>query len=392
MIRIKMKKPVVLLSIIFPLCLQAQQHPYKELGLGNYAVGYADTVLFNANEHYNAYDYSGPSPLFIKVWFPLTSRSEAPFLPYSAFREASLPNTLRAVYGALMEQMKLHFIEYSLSETAVTYEALDFSPHTVDEVAMAIQGMQSRSVQAALPLQANLPVIVYHHGSQGLADENVLMAEYFGSRGYIFIASNFHLPYPEKQYGLHECLMDNPSAAKCVLDFAGYISPNGARYFVGHSWGAQVGWTLLQNYNAIDAFVSLETTIEWKTDTLEIKDKWPYVYTAIHKQAQPYSMPILMLAFTENDKPFDFFKDVKAEEMIQGGSRDFFDHEAYTSNYFMRYFLRDQYMQADTAALGGQFNLYIHHLELIHAFFESQKAGKLLELSPFQERFYLQRL
>ena len=41
-------------------------------------------------------------------------------------------------------------------------------------------------------------------------------------------------------------------------------------FYIGHSWGAQAGWYTLHEKNLADAFVSLETTIEFKTDTNEL--------------------------------------------------------------------------------------------------------------------------
>ena len=78
--------------------------------------------------------------------------------------------------------------------------------------------------------------------------------------------------------------------------------------------------------------------------------------------------------------------------MVQGGSIGFFEHEAYTSNYFMRYFVRDQFKQPDSTALGHQFYLYTKHLQLIEAFIDSHRKGLELDFTAFQELFYLQRL
>jgi pimeloyl-ACP methyl ester carboxylesterase len=52
-------------------------------------------------------------------------------------------------------------------------------------------------------------------------------------------------------------------------------------FYIGHSWGAQEGWCTLHEPGLADAFISLETTMEWKTDTAEVRDKWPHVLDAI---------------------------------------------------------------------------------------------------------------
>jgi dienelactone hydrolase len=45
----------------------------------------------------------------------------------------------------------------------------------------------AHAFRAALSQGTSRPVIVCHHGSQGLSAENHLMAEYFASRGYGFV-------------------------------------------------------------------------------------------------------------------------------------------------------------------------------------------------------------
>jgi hypothetical protein len=104
------------------------------------------------------------------------------------------------------------------------------------EVLDLIKLTQTRSTRLKLEPDLNYPVIVYHHGSQGMTDENSIMAEYFASRGYIFVSANFHLPYPNTIYGLlpYDLEKDNKhnqSSARNVIHFAKSISTNNQVFY-----------------------------------------------------------------------------------------------------------------------------------------------------------------
>jgi hypothetical protein len=66
----------------------------------------------------------------------------------------------------------------------------------------------------------------------------------------------------------------------------------------------------------------METTIEFKTDSVQIKEMWPYVYDALKTKRNKFSIPILLFAATEEDKPFEFFEGVSNKEMIHASYKE----------------------------------------------------------------------
>src|SRR5690606_34502193 len=146
-------------------------------------------------------------------------------------------------------------------------EPIDYGNLSHAEILKKIKDTPTQTVRSKLT-KKTFPVIVYHHGSQGLSDENSIMAEYFASHGYIFISCNFHLPYPDMPFGLLPYDLEtkskhNQSSAKTILKFARNLAQDKGVYFIGHSWGAQEGWCFLNEENYADAFISMETTIEF---------------------------------------------------------------------------------------------------------------------------------
>ncbi len=359
-----------------------------EVPLGAMDVGFADTVLFNPTEGFSDYGYSGPAPLFVQHWFSLKGKQAGPALTYGALRERSVPDELGPVYAALRDQMDTMFIAYDLKESFPDYEAIDYAV-SYDEVLAQVMTTPTRSHRAQPTRRSTAPVIVYHHGSQGASDENVAMAEYFSSRGYDFVSANFHWPHADAPYGM-EGFANDPRALREVVRYARTLTTSDSVFFIGHSWGAQMGWCALHEPGPVKAFVSLETTIEAKTDTNEIKDKWASVYDALVTREQYIPMPVLLMANTQVDAPFAFFA-ASCAAGLHVSAKEPFGHESYTSAFLLRHFHRDRFPQPDSVAMAEQVALYAAHLQLIEAFFHALRTGTEFPRERFQEQFFLNR-
>ena len=162
-------------------------------------------------------------------------------------------------------------------------------------------------------------------------------------------------------------------------------------FFVGHSWGAQEGWCFLHEKGWADAFVSMETTIEFKeiADSLLIKERWPQVYEVLKTQNKQFALPILLFADTGLDEPFHFFAGKSSKEMLHVSPKTAFDHESFNATFLMRYFVRDRFPQSDENRMKEQLDLYYEHLQLIEAFFQSVQCTKSVDRESFKRVFYI---
>ncbi|MBK9592579.1 MAG: hypothetical protein IPO32_14145 [Crocinitomicaceae bacterium] len=382
-------KPILsITALVICLSSSAQDSFYTELEMGKYDVGFFDTLLYSDSSQYNQYGYTGPAPLFVQVWHPIKPTSEAKHLCYGDFRNRKLPVPLSNVYEKLNSQAKAVFIEANIATDLSTYEAIDYISFSYEDVLEKIKTTRTKSIYSRIQKKTKYPVIVYHHGTQGVSDENYVMAEYFASKGYIFVTANFHLPYTELIYGLSESVTNDQSKIKTVIDFAKTLSSNQHTFYAGHSWGAQTGWCFLHEGDWADAFVSLETTIEYKTDTAQIKDMWPYVYDVVKTKNRKYEIPILMFANTQLDEPFHFFKNSCTKELYSVSIKEYFEHNSFTSVFLMRYFWRTAFTQPDTEILNGQLKMYILHLEMMDDFFQSVMQKKQLDPDNYTADFY----
>lgn len=375
----------------FVICFNgtAQDSFYTELEMGKYHVGFFDTLIYSDSSQYNQYGYSGAAPIFVQIWHPIKPVSNPKYLCYGDFRKHQLPDALNTVYDNLNAQADAIFIDANISTALSTYEAIDYNSFSYEDILKKIKTTPTKSIASGIAKKTKYPVIVYHHGSQGVSDENYAMAEYFASKGYIFVSANFHLPYPNVIFGLTESVTNDQSRIKTLIDFAKTLSSNQHTFYTGHSWGAQTGWCFLHESEWADAFVSMETTLEFKTDTSQIKDMWPFVYDAVKTKKSNYDIPILMFANTQLDQPFEFFKNNCSKELYSVSIKDYFEHNSYTSVFLMRYFWRSAFNQPDTDILSGQLKMYTLHLKMMDDFFQSVMQKKQLNPENYKADFYI---
>jgi dienelactone hydrolase len=385
------------LIIIYFLCLsvltvKGQGSYYDHIEFGKYRINYSDSIIYDPEIKYKQYGYSGSSPLFVQIWFPSIKSKVEKRLKFGEYKLNKVPAELSQVYEKLTAQMDEMLIRDGIENDIVTDTPINYGNLTTHEILQKINLSHTISSRSKIDSKLDYPVIVYHHGSQGMSFENSVMAEFFASHGYVFIASNFHLPYEGTLYGLLPYQLEkenkhNQSSAKALINFAKSISTQDKIFFIGHSWGAQEGWCFLNDSNWVDAFVSLETTIEFKTDTTRIKELWPYVWDAIKVKRNKFSIPILLVASEDGDTNFDFFKNINSNEIIFASYKKPFAHNSYTSMYMIRYFLRKDINQPDSEMLLSQIKGYSEHLKMILAFFKSLLKNEKLNLSPFNKSF-----
>lgn len=186
-----------LLFVILGLLVRSAHAQLEE----RYAIGFADTLLFNDSLHYTGFGYDGPAPLFVQAWFPVEDAPRTPLLTGHQLRDVHVSGSLERVHAELLLRMDSAFIEYDLRYAFNNDSLIDYAPFNVEQVKDTLMAMPTSARRARLRTDTARPVIVYHHGSGGFSDENRAMAETFASFGFIVLACNFHWPLENRPYG-----------------------------------------------------------------------------------------------------------------------------------------------------------------------------------------------
>ncbi|MCB0841616.1 MAG: hypothetical protein KDD99_33345, partial [Bacteroidetes bacterium] len=66
-----MKLLTSLFFYLTSLTVIAQSSFYDNIQLGDYTVGFYDSIIFCTDEKYAQYEYEGDTPLFLQIWQPI---------------------------------------------------------------------------------------------------------------------------------------------------------------------------------------------------------------------------------------------------------------------------------------------------------------------------------
>jgi hypothetical protein len=366
-------KIITLFIFLQSFAIKAQENFYNFIKPGDFQVGFVDTTIFDLKYQYETYDYKGMKPYFLQIWHPVPENSNSQhFLYFRDFFENRKNEKLRTIQKQLENYQKEIIISDCIAENLETGEAGNYGDYSYEDIFNLIGKIETRSIMRPIDSISSYPIIIYHHGSQSNSFENFAMAEYFASRGYIFVAANFHLPYENTVFGLKpfEKLIkdEDEESLRTVLKFAQSLSNSSSVFFIGHSWGAQMGFRTFDGDSTINGLISLETTIEFKSDYGKIEEMWPEVYQKVVVNKSYYPFPILLCAATGQAEPFDFFKNLNAPQITFAPTTEQFEHNAYTSIFYLRYFLDKNIPQSDKLVLKDRLTLYARHLEFIGNF------------------------
>lgn len=374
---------MLIFCLIFGKCLalQAQENLYDFIKTGNFEVGFRDTLIFDYDNEYQAYGYDGPKPYFIQIWHPITvkNNSSKPLTFHDFFRSKTDTN-LSVIRNQLVKHYQEAVVRDYIEENLETGQANDFGSYSYQDISGLMGNIETKSLYMPRIESNQLPVIIYHHGSQSFSFENYMMAEYFASRGFIFVSANYHLPYENTLFGLKpfEQIVkeEEEQDLRTILQFSESLSGSKSVFFIGHSWGAQMGFRTLDKDTRIKGFVSLETTIEYKTDWKKIEEMWPEVYQKVLVEHAEYPFPVLLCAATGKEEPFPFFETLRAPQLVYASTKETFEHNAYLSAFYLRLCLDGSIRQRDTETLRDRLVLYVKHLELINEFIDGICKGK----------------
>lgn len=340
---------------------------------------WADTILYLKGSTFEGYGYSGYEPLPVKVWYSQTTSIASKESTLNDMLVPSFPAPLRGLEAAMREALHAKVVEEFLSIDCDGNAIPGFHTDFLDQVLNFPTGFGS----APFLTSTNRPVVIYHHGAQGFPEENLELIRLLVHEGFVVLSANFQMPYPGLPFGSKPWqgqVPPNPlQGLAALLDFGHTLTTNGV-FVIGHSWGAQNGWMLLPGTELVKAFVSLETTLEFKEDSASIQTFWPELYAHLFEDKVVLNVPVLAAAGTEKDKPFVWFSS-EAPQLLCASTKSRFDHNAFLSAYYWR--LNLSFPQGDSDLLLHQRSIYQELNELIvHFLHEESPAAKLKRDRP----------
>jgi hypothetical protein len=162
-------KSIIIICFVFIHCIRinAQENIYDFVKLGDYQVGFIDTLILDEKYDYKAYDYKGQKPYFVQIWHPIKKKNGSDYMKVKDFFTFKQNPDLKIVQEHLTAEYKNLFIWDYLSENLENGKVNSYGKYSYEDVLYLIGEIETQSIPDSIIGDVNFPAIVYHNGSQG---------------------------------------------------------------------------------------------------------------------------------------------------------------------------------------------------------------------------------
>lgn len=391
------KTTIFLLFLFGQITLTGQDFPFwGSLPKGKYIVGYKDTVLLNSESNFKYFEYQGPKPFFISVWYPAVENSQRPYMTFSDYMDYSRFPNEKVIIDSLKSKYNNIYVHEGIAKSI-----LGMKPVYVDfrrGQRKLFKDVQKTSVNAKrnlVQVKDNFPCIYYHHGAQSTPFDNIVFCEYMASNGYIVISSNYLWPIENQpQLGVEdEAIADLSFVISSTKTLISKKTP----YLIaaGHSWGAQVLLlfdTLKQK--PFRQIIAYHTTLEDKPVEPALK-MWPELMSTLQSKNVSMTTPTIIFApeFRIKDG-FDFltFKENKTTPYtFITVKTKYLTHDGFITLGNLKVPFVKKYRLEDSYELSTQHLYYEQILVLTKLLIESPLNSNYEVIPQFKNSFDLKR-
>src|SRR6516164_8789691 len=234
---------------------------------GPHAVGYRSFFQLDHTRQYDPELVTDPAklpahkprPILVCVWYP-ANKTDAKPMEYRQYLEVPAGD---GVIAAFVKRLSRHVVNV-VSDTTVGKEPANRTPAETAAFERLL-ATSTFAVKDASPAEGRFPVVIYHAGLNGVADDNSVLFELLASHGYVVLSSAYQNYYAEGvgiSSDLHTSFRDMEFLSRYARELK-YADADrlGA---MGHSWGAiaVLHWAALPD-SPLRAFVTLDSGFEY---------------------------------------------------------------------------------------------------------------------------------
>ena len=142
----------ILLCLGF-LTSKAQDSYYDYIDLGEFNIGYCDSIIYDNENQYIQYHYEGMAPLFVQIWFPDDNGTNQDYMKLGDFRFKAVPKELSQVYQELSSHMDESFVRDGITYNILTDEPIDYGNLNPEEIFNRLKKTQTKSRRSKIALK-----------------------------------------------------------------------------------------------------------------------------------------------------------------------------------------------------------------------------------------------
>lgn len=329
-----MKKPLLAISCLLCFCLLSTGVVCQE---PTYPVGFKRMYAYDYSRLYNwkfpdtTQQQKRFRPVVINIWYPSKKETAQPMRMdgYLSFRNA--PPELSSYFAKVRRDQLTLSRYYTFGDRNGESENGDTSKHLPVVTALYQQylSLSTNAVMDAKPEKGRFPLLLFHSGLGGTADDNAEMCEFFASQGYIVVSSLFQPALPEDRATIDYDLERSKQDIDFMINWAHTAIPNcdfENTVLMGHSFGAQAA-----AYYAGFAGVPLKAAI-LLDGTTDYEFSFPHegftvIRNHLFSHVASYTQPLLVAA--EPEATFRMTDSLKQSE------RDYIKVSALSHNDFI---------------------------------------------------------
>lgn len=283
-----------------------QSSPFwGDLEPGPYEVGYRDTILYKQDEHFKFKNYDAAKPFFTMIWYPAKPAPGTPDMTLIDYWRFNGSEQCSELYSRWHKNFADVQDTFSLAriQNVVGFPSGLSSKVLFDSITATTVHAKYR-----IPaVEGRFPCVLFHHGAQGMPDENSVTCEFLASHGFVVVSSSFS--WPLEDHGWHTSVTDTTFDAATDIGFmaekAGAAVGVDAEHLfaIGHSWGAQELIAFdARKEKPFKSIIALHTTLE-PFDLETARKYWGSLVTLMQDSAGAMTTPTCILAPTDLDLP-----------------------------------------------------------------------------------------
>ncbi|MBG15474.1 MAG: hypothetical protein CL853_03880 [Crocinitomicaceae bacterium] len=354
---------------------------------GRYNVGHQVETYFNSSIDYQLNPYKGALPFQVSIWFPSAEDGQQP-LTRDNYLSGKLDAKMKQVSDSLDFYAREGLLNYGI---CINYKNLSLRKPTQKDQLLkdAILNLPCKASSSTTPKSGKWPCVFYHHGAGGDALENLILCEYLASYGFVVVSSNFNWPSETKNTEISVSSDYEKENTLFVLDKIKQLNYVDSEqiYYVGHSWGAQVGLALNNKTSLFNAFIILETTLE-HAQMSEIPKYWPDLHEHIESNKANMVRPNYVFCsktFWSKRKwvtpRYEYFRTLEATPQTFITYSTPLGHAAYTDCGVIRAEFADTHKQKDAKIIRDQYNVYLEMCSMIKLILQQSVKGQQTDFS-----------
>jgi hypothetical protein len=261
-----------------------------------YSVGFDSYFMKDYSRKTDSMDYR---PVLFNLWYPAVDDSKKSFINRKDLLRLKSTNATEIKFSTAYYLYALSSLKRYLFDQ---FESADSA--FIDKEFEIYLSLETRAKNKLKPITKKFPLVIYHQGLGGTIDDNLELYEYLASKGFAAVGSTFfrdlkNLSPGSDQYSRQDVnLLINEAAKYDFIDLS-YI------VFIGHSYGAQAGFTIInQDGCPISLFISLDTTFDYN-DEKTVDAVWDYIMPQIKSRSHLVKIPTIHMAdFYKDETPF----------------------------------------------------------------------------------------